>query len=446
MPLDPAVAGPSPPDLASSSPPQAARRSRLAFLFVIDRVPVDHPEPPRARCHSPTPVVSASSSIPITVARSVAPSGSPNATTATAPYRLAPSRSHTIWPRPCPPRPCASGARAHGNLPARPRSALPPARGGLGPCLPVLPRRGCAFRRPLQPVAAGAYRAPPRLPKAATARLAGARAPELPTPDPVAPGARRHHRSAIAKMPPMPLDPAVAGPSPPDLASSSPPQAARRSRLAFLFVVDPVPVDHPEPLRARCHSPTPVVSASSSIPITVARSFAPSRSPNATTATAPYRLAPSRSHTIWPRPCPPCPCASGARAHGALPARPRSALPPARGGLGPCLLVLPRRGCAFRRPLQPVAASAYRAPPRLPKAATACLAGARAPQLPTPGAAPSRTDAPTLPGLSAIKATMTPDSFHLLRESISTHQTPSLHSATPLRTATINVEDEAPLH
>ena len=147
MPQDPAVAGPSPPDLASSSPPQAARRSRLAFLFVVDRVPVDHPEPPRALCHSPTPVVSASSSIPITVARSVASSGSPNATTATAPYRLAPSRTHTIWPRPCPPRPCASDARAHGALPARPRSALPPARGGLGPCLPVLPRRGCAFRR-----------------------------------------------------------------------------------------------------------------------------------------------------------------------------------------------------------------------------------------------------------------------------------------------------------
>nr|XP_020187162.1 vegetative cell wall protein gp1-like [Aegilops tauschii subsp. strangulata] len=163
MPLDPAVAGPSPPDLASSSPPQAARRSRLAFLFVVDRVPVDHPEPPRALCHSPTPVVSASSSIPITVARSVASSGSPNATTATAPYRLAPSRSHTIWPRPCPPRPCASGARAHGALPARPRSALPPARGGLGPCLPVLPRRGCAFRRRRLPRSPRACRRPARL-------------------------------------------------------------------------------------------------------------------------------------------------------------------------------------------------------------------------------------------------------------------------------------------
>nr|XP_020161700.1 vegetative cell wall protein gp1-like [Aegilops tauschii subsp. strangulata] len=423
MPLDPAVAGPSPPDLASSSPPQAARRSRLAFLFVVDRVPVDHPEPPRACCHSPTPVVSASSSIPITVARSVAPSGSPNATTATAPYRLAPSRSHTIWPRPCPPRPCASGARAHGALPARPRSALPPARGGLGPCLPVLPRRGCAFRRPLQPVAAGAYRAPPRLPKAAMARLAGARGPHLPTPGAAptsspwypSPPPLRHRQDASDATGPRRRRAFPAGSR--LLVSSS---SRCRSRLAFLFVVDRVPVDHPEPPRARCHSPTPIVSASSSIPITVARSVAPSGSPNATTATAPYRLAPSRSHMIWPRPCPPRPCASGARAHGALPARPRSALPPVCGGLGPCLPVLPRRGCAFHRPLQPVAP----APTALPRACR------RPPRLVSPARVPRNSPRPVLLPLSP--ATEAPGALALASHGVGCEHPHQCARCTPL--------------
>ena len=41
---------------------------------------------------------------------------------------------------------------------------------------------------------------------------------------------------------------------------------------------------------------------------------------------------------------------------------------------------------------------------------------------------------------------MTPDSFLLLHESISAHQTPSLHSTMPPRSAIINVKDEAPLH
>ena len=38
----------------------------------------------------------------------------------------------------------------------------------------------------------------------------------------------------------------------------------------------------------------------------------------------------------------------------------------------------------------------------------------------------------------AIDVTMTPDSYLLLRESISTHQTLSLHSAMPLISAAIN--------
>ncbi|KAI4968520.1 hypothetical protein ZWY2020_045850 [Hordeum vulgare] len=41
---------------------------------------------------------------------------------------------------------------------------------------------------------------------------------------------------------------------------------------------------------------------------------------------------------------------------------------------------------------------------------------------------------------------MTPDSYLLLRESISTHRTPSPHNAMPPISAAINVRDEAPLH
>ena len=39
---------------------------------------------------------------------------------------------------------------------------------------------------------------------------------------------------------------------------------------------------------------------------------------------------------------------------------------------------------------------------------------------------------------SAIDVTMTPDSYLLLRESISAHRTPSLHSAMPPNSAAIN--------
>ena len=45
----------------------------------------------------------------------------------------------------------------------------------------------------------------------------------------------------------------------------------------------------------------------------------------------------------------------------------------------------------------------------------------------------------TLSGHSAIDVTMTPDSNLLLRESISVHRTPSLHSAMPLISAAIDV-------
>ena len=48
-------------------------------------------------------------------------------------------------------------------------------------------------------------------------------------------------------------------------------------------------------------------------------------------------------------------------------------------------------------------------------------------------------------GPTAADATTTPDSVTLLRESISAHQAPSLHCATPPRSAVINGADETPL-
>ena len=48
-------------------------------------------------------------------------------------------------------------------------------------------------------------------------------------------------------------------------------------------------------------------------------------------------------------------------------------------------------------------------------------------------------------GPTAADATMTPGSVTLLRESISAHQAPSLHCATPPRSAVINGQDETPL-
>ena len=48
-------------------------------------------------------------------------------------------------------------------------------------------------------------------------------------------------------------------------------------------------------------------------------------------------------------------------------------------------------------------------------------------------------EASTLCSHSAIDVTMTPDSYLLLRESISTHRTPSPHSAMPPISAAINV-------
>ena len=43
-----------------------------------------------------------------------------------------------------------------------------------------------------------------------------------------------------------------------------------------------------------------------------------------------------------------------------------------------------------------------------------------------------------MPGLSAIDATMMPDSVDLLRVTVTTHQTPNLHCATPSRSVAIN--------
>ena len=49
-------------------------------------------------------------------------------------------------------------------------------------------------------------------------------------------------------------------------------------------------------------------------------------------------------------------------------------------------------------------------------------------------------------GLSAINATMMPDSFLLLRESISAHQTPSIHCAMPQRPTVNDMVDATPPH
>ena len=49
-------------------------------------------------------------------------------------------------------------------------------------------------------------------------------------------------------------------------------------------------------------------------------------------------------------------------------------------------------------------------------------------------------------GHSIIDATLTPDNYLHLRESITAHWAPSLHCTTPPRSAVINVKDEAPLH
>ena len=55
-------------------------------------------------------------------------------------------------------------------------------------------------------------------------------------------------------------------------------------------------------------------------------------------------------------------------------------------------------------------------------------------------------EASTLSGHSVIDATLTPDNYLHLRESITAHRAPSLHCTTPPRSAVINVQDEAPLH